>query len=280
MIAADLPTEVFAAFLDRRLKYSSGLYRHEGVQLDEAQTAKLHFVAERLEVAKGARVLDVGCGWGSLVLFLAQEYGCHVTGVTPSRPQAAYVQRLAEELGVGRQVEVRVGSFSDTETVGRFDAVAMMGSIVHMPDRSRVLRKAHRLLRREGKLYLSESCFRNDAVHREFIRYVTETVFGSGDMMPLSALVESIEMAGFSLIGLTDLTAHYQRTTVDWENRAVANQAIIDRIAPGLGEHLIRYLGSATAGWGHTTKHYALTASKSRLGPEIPPRCNDRRPVS
>jgi len=271
----ELPTEVFAAFLDPRLKYSSALYRHEGVPLDDAQTAKLHFVADRLGVTTGDRVLDVGCGWGSLVLFLAQEYGCQVTGVTLSRPQAAYVERLAEQSGVRGRVDVRLGPFIESEVAGQFDAVAMLGSIVHMPDRTRALRKAHRLLRREGRLYLSETCFRNGAVHQELAklpgqRQVTDAMFGLADMVPLSTLVEGVETAGFSVTGVTDLTSHYQRTTQDWESRVVANRAAIDRIAPGLSEQLIRYLGTATAGWGHTTKHYAMTASKSRLGPEIP----------
>lgn len=268
----DLPAEVFATFLDRRLRHSSGLYRHENVPLDDAQTAKLHFVAERLAVTKGARVLDIGCGWGSLVLFLVKEYGCRVTGITPSRTQAAYVARLAEQLGVHDRVEVRVGSFVESEVAGRFDAVAMLGSILHMPDRTRALRKAHRLLRREGTFYLSESCFRNEAAQREFAQQVTDVACGFEDMVPLSALVESVEVAGFSVTGLTDLTAHYQRTTGDWESRAVANQVVIDRIAPGLSARLIRQLGFATAEWGHTTKHYALTASKSRLGPQVPRR--------
>jgi cyclopropane-fatty-acyl-phospholipid synthase len=269
----ELPTAFFAAYLDRRLKYSSGIYRSADTTLDQAQTAKLHFVAERLGVSAGDRVLDIGCGWGSLVLFLAAEYGCQVTGVTPSAPQAGHITERARELGVAEKVRIERGSFGDLGLTGRYDAVSMLGSIIHMPDRTTVLGKVKGLLRQGGALYLSESCFRNWRVYQEFAarpgtRHVTEGIFGFADMVPLSTLVESVESAGLSLTGLTDLTADYLRTTTDWETRAVANRDAIEAAAPGMYEPLIRYLQTASAGWGYTTKHYALTAVKSRLGPE------------
>jgi cyclopropane-fatty-acyl-phospholipid synthase len=272
----ELPTEFFAAYLDRRLKYSCGLYQHPDAGLDEAQTAKLHFVAERLSVMAGDRVLDIGCGWGSLILFMAAEYGCRVTGVTPSAVQAAYIAGQAEKLGVADRIRVELGSFGDLELSGRYDAVSMLGSIIHMPDRAFVLEKVKGLLRRGGMLYLSESCFRNWRTYQEFAarpgtRHVTEEIFGFADMVPVSALVEAVEAAGLSLTGLTDLTAHYHRTIADWETRAAANRDAIERAAPSMFDPLIRYLQTANAGWGYTTKHYALTAAKVRLGPEHAP---------
>jgi cyclopropane-fatty-acyl-phospholipid synthase len=272
----ELPTEFFAAYLDRRLKYSCGLYQHPDAGLDEAQTAKLHFVAERLSVLAGDRVLDIGCGWGSLILFMAAEYGCRATGVTPSAVQAAYIAEQAEKLGVADRIRVELGSFCDLLLNGRYDAVTMLGSIIHMPDRGAVLERVKGLLRRGGVLYLSESCFRNWRTYEEFAarpgtRHVTEDIFGFADMVPVSALVEAVEAAGLSLTGLTDLTAHYHRTIADWETRAEANRDAIERAAPGMFDPLIRYLQTANAGWGYTTKHYALTAAKVRLGPEHAP---------
>jgi cyclopropane-fatty-acyl-phospholipid synthase len=269
----ELPTAFFAAYLDRRLKYSSGLYQNPGTTLDEAQTAKLHFVARRLGASAGRRVLDIGCGWGSLILFMAAEYGCRTTGVTPSSTQAAYIAERAAELGVADKIRVELGSFSDLGLEGEYDAVTMLGSVIHMPDRSAALNKAKGALRRGGVLYLSESCFRNWRAYEEFsvrpgTRHVTEGIFGFADMVPLSALVQAVESAGLSLTGLTDLTAHYRRTTVDWEARATANRDEIAKAAPGMFGPLIRYLQTASAGWGYTTKHYALTATKVRLGPE------------
>ncbi|WP_330346862.1 SAM-dependent methyltransferase [Streptomyces sp. NBC_00582] len=267
----ELPAELFALYLDRRLKYSSGLYTDEHTDLDQAQTNKLHFVARQLGLTGGERILDVGCGWGSLILFMAQEYRCHVTGVTPSRPQAEYIQVQAEKSGVAELVTLEVGSFTETETPGPFDAVTMLGSIVHMPNRTQVLDKVYGLLRRGGALYLSESCFRDRAIYAEFsrrphTRHVTEDIFGFADMVPLSVLVEALESARFSLAALTDLTAHYHRTIEEWEERLEAARDRVEMTAPGMSEPLLRYLRTANAGWGYTTKHYALTAVKSRMG--------------
>jgi cyclopropane-fatty-acyl-phospholipid synthase len=272
----ELPTAFFAAYLDRRLKYSSGLYQSPGATLDQAQTAKLHFVARQLGAVPGYRVLDIGCGWGSLALFMAAEYGCQVTGITPSATQAAYITEQAKELGVPDRVRVECGSFTDMRLGGRYDGVSMLGSIIHMPDRAGVLEKVRGLLSRRGVLYLSESCFRNWRTYEEFsarpgTRHVTESIFGFADMVPLSALVEAVESAGLGLTGLTDLTAHYLRTTNDWEKRAAANRAAIEEAAPGMFAPLIRYLQTASAGWGYTTKHYALTATRSRFSAEQVP---------
>ncbi|WP_286158133.1 class I SAM-dependent methyltransferase [Streptomyces sp. CB03911] len=268
----ELPPEVFRAFLDERVKYSSGLYRSPDATLEEAQTAKLHFVAERLGLRGGEALLDIGCGWGSLTLFMAEEYGCSVTGVTPSGPQAEYVRAQAARRGVADRVDIRVGSYTDLELDARFDAATMLGSIIHMPDRVAVLRKVHASLRRQGRLYLSESCFRSEEVYKEFAarpgtKHVTETIFGFADMVPFSHLVAATESAGFSLAGLDDLTAHYHRTIEEWERRAQANRDRIEAAAPGMADPLVEYLRVANAGWGYTSKHYALTATKTRLGP-------------
>ncbi|WP_233517985.1 SAM-dependent methyltransferase [Streptomyces corynorhini] len=272
----ELPPEVFEAFLDERLKYSSGLYRTPDDTLEEAQTAKLRFVAERLGLRGGECLLDIGCGWGSLTLFMATEYDCEVTGITPSAPQAQFVRDRAARLGVASRVDIRVGSYSDLDVDGRYDATTMLGSIIHMPDRVAVLRKAYNSLRRQGRLYLSESSFRSAEVYQEFAqrpgtKHVTETIFGFADMVPFSHLIEATESAGFSLEALDDLTAHYHRTIEEWERRALANSDRIEAVAPGMAEPLVRYLRTANAGWGYTSKHYALTAAKTRLGPKVAP---------
>lgn len=272
----DLPTEYFAAFLDQRLKYSSGLYEEPGFTLDQAQTAKLHFVARRLGLAGGERLLDIGCGWGSLSLFMAAEYGCDVVGVTPAANQAAFINARAAELGIGDRVDIRVGRFTELELDGRFGAVTMLGSIIHMPDRLSVLRQVFALLQRGGRLYLSESAFRSAEVYDEFAarpgtRHVTETIFGFADLVPFSALIAAVESAGFSLGALDDLTEHYHRTIEDWRERAVRNRDAVEAAVPGSSEALIRYLETANAAWGYTSKHYAVTAGKTRLGSGVPP---------
>ncbi|WP_018685820.1 SAM-dependent methyltransferase [Actinokineospora enzanensis] len=266
----DLDPEVFGQFLDPLRKYSSALYATPDQPLAEAQENKLRFVADHLGITGGERLLDVGCGWGSLILFMAREFRCEVLGVSPAPRQHEYIARRAEEMGVAELVRTRVGHFEQMDLPARsFDAVSLLGSIVHMPDLDAVFAKARSVLRKGGRLYVSESCFRNAAAHTAFdsrtgTDFVRNDIFGWGDMRPLSELVAGAERAGFSIIAVDDLTDHYRRTIEAWiDNVGTA----ADRLAsyePGLAAKLTHYLEVANAGWGYTTKHYALVCRNAR----------------
>jgi cyclopropane-fatty-acyl-phospholipid synthase len=266
----DLDPEIFGLFLDPLRKYSSGLYSSPDDTLAIAQERKLRFVADRLGLVGGERLLDVGCGWGALVLFMAQEYGCRTTGISPAPRQHEYIAGRATELGVAELVTTTAGHFEVADLPERsFDAVTMLGSIVHMPDLGLAFRAARRVLRRGGALYVSESCFRSAAAReaheaRAGSEFVSHSIFGWGAMRPLSALVAGAEDAGFSVVAVDDLTAHYHRTIEDWLDGVGAHRAQIEELSPGYATDLERYLETANAGWGYTTKHYALTCRNSR----------------
>jgi cyclopropane-fatty-acyl-phospholipid synthase len=266
----DSDPRIFSLFLDPSHKYSSGIYGSPEESLADAQLRKLHFVADRLRVRGGERLLDLGCGWGSLILFMAREYGCRTVGVSPAPRQLEHIAAEASAQGVADRVETVLGHVEDLELpTGAYDAVTMLGSIVHMPDMDAVFETCRRVLRRGGRLYVSESCFRNEAARARFgdrdgTAYVRDSIFGWGDMRPLSHLVRAAEDAGFSLVALDDLTADYARTIEDWLRNVERNAARLDELEPGLADRLHRYLQTANAGWGYTTKHYALTCQRSR----------------
>ncbi len=268
----DQDPELFGLFLDPLRKYSSGLYESPDDTLAIAQERKLRFVARRLGITGGAggTLLDVGCGWGSLVMFMAAEYGCRTTGISPAPRQHAYIAERARELGIVGLVRTEATDFEHACLPLRtFDAVTMLGSIVHMPSLDAAFGKVRHLLRRGGTLYVSESCFRSNAAReahdtRAGTQFVRNGIFGWGDLRPLSALVQAAENAGLSVIAVDDLTAHYQRTIEDWLANVRRNRQRINDLAPGYAAELERYLEIANAGWGYTTKHYALTCRNSR----------------
>jgi cyclopropane-fatty-acyl-phospholipid synthase len=153
-----------------------------------------------------------------------------------------------------------------------YSAVTMVGSVNHMPDQRAALARVSDLLGRDGRLYLSESCFRNTGMYAEFARspaarQVAEDIFGYADMVPLSGLIRMAEDAGLSVTGVTDLTWHFRRTVEDWILRAHGNRDAIERAVPGMSEPLMQYLTTTNAAWGYTAKQHALTAVKNRLGP-------------
>lgn len=268
----DQDPRIFGLYLDQSRKYSSGLYESPTDTLDTAQRNKLHFVARRLglESGKRQRLLDIGCGWGSLILFMAANYGVETVGVSPAPNQHAYIADKAAESGLSDLVTTRIGHIEELDVAqGGFDAITMLGSIVHMPNLAAVFGKARAALARRGRLYVSESCYRNAAKRAEFAgrdsaTFVTDSIFGWGDMRPLSDLLRGAEDAGFSIVAVDDLTEHYYRTIEDWLVNVERNAAALDEMEAGLSERLIRYLQIANAGWGFNTKHYALTCQKSR----------------
>ncbi|MFC9967364.1 SAM-dependent methyltransferase [Nocardia ignorata] len=266
----DLDPEIFGEFLDPLRKYSAALYESADDTLETAQRNKLRFVAERLGLRGGEQLLDVGCGWGSLILYMAGELGCRTLGISPAPRQHDYIAAQAAARGVSELVRTRVGHFEQLDLPARgFDAVTLLGSIVHMPDPDEVFRRAKVVLRRGGTLYVSESCFRNAAIRTAFddrdgTGFVREDIFGFGELRPLSELVAAAENAGFSVISVDDLTENYRRTIEDWIANVDAAADRIDAHGAGLAAKLRHYLEIANAGWGYTTKHYALVCRNAR----------------
>jgi cyclopropane-fatty-acyl-phospholipid synthase len=289
----DLPPRIFELFLDESLKYSVGLFERRSREdqddrlerealerpddtLEAAQLRKLDFIARELRAGPGTRVLDVGCGWGSLVGFLARR-GCRVTGITPSPRQAEHIERRSREAleprgaaGGAGDITVLRGAFEDQVLPeGSFDAISFVGSIVHLPDKAAALARAHRLLAHHGRLYLSETCFRSEKRYAQFstsaeFGFIRDEIFGWGDCVPVSRYVAHLETAGFSLAGMVDLTANYRRTIEEWRRRAERNRTAIDEICPGYTDRLLRYFDICNASWGFTTKQYALIAVRER----------------
>ncbi len=201
---------------------------------------------------------------------LAGKYQCEVVGLTPAPQQADFIRARAQELGLAHRVTIKVTHFQETGFPDdSFDGASLVGSIVHMADKAAVVGECYRICRRKGRVYLSESCYRNPAKKLEFESrpgslHVAQNIFGWVDMPPVSHYVRHLEDAGFSLIGLRDLTADYHRTIEDWRTNLLRNRAQFDAFAPGESESYIRYFEAANAGWGFTTIHYAVVAARSR----------------
>lgn len=266
----DRDPSFFRLFLDKTMKYSSGLFLREHDSLDDAQRQKMEFVARQMGLQGGERVLDIGCGWGALMFHLALDLGCEVVGLTPSPAQARFIATRAAELGVADRVTVETAHLQENRFPARsFDAIALLGSIVHMKDKAGVLAECHRLCRPRGRVYLSESCFRNAASEREFAeragtRFVRDTIFGWGELIPVSNYVRFFEDASFSLVALHDLTEHYYQTIERWRQKAIDNRTELDAIAAGSASDLLHYFDICNSGWGFTTKHYAIVGARSR----------------
>jgi cyclopropane-fatty-acyl-phospholipid synthase len=228
----DVPTEMFALFLDRSMTYSCAIFSRGARTLEEAQEAKLDLVCTKLALGPGERVLDIGCGWGSFAIRAAQEHGVRVVGITLSPPQVEYARRSAEEAGVGHLVEFQVMDYRELRAEP-FDAVVSIGMVEHVGE-DRIDLYASRLaalLRPGGRLLnhgIAQLHYGNDEDAGPFSeRYV----FPDGEPLHLSRVLLALERAGFVTEHVEGFPDDYAETTRHWAERLEARFDDAIRIA-------------------------------------------------
>ena len=220
----DLPLTFYATFLDTRLVYSCGYFDRPMGDLDTAQRRKLDLVCRKLRLSPGQSVLDVGCGFGSLLIHAAEHYGVTGVGVTLSRTQAEAAKQRIADAGLTDRVEVRLQDYRDVTE--RFDAVASIGMIEHVgPAELDTWFATVRRAVRPGGLLL---CHGITLGHADQLRlgdeetFVTKYVFPDGGLVPAWRLVRHLQTAGFALLDLQQLRPHYAWTLRRWIERLEA----------------------------------------------------------
>jgi cyclopropane-fatty-acyl-phospholipid synthase len=218
----DVSNEFFALFLDETMTYSCALFEAGIETLEDAQRAKLELICRKLELEDGRRMLDIGCGWGSLAIHAARQHGASVVGITLSEPQAKLARALAHEAGVGDRVEFRVMDYRDLRGE-RFDAVASIGMVEHVGE-AQIDEYAHGIagaLEPGGRVLnhgivsvpLSE---RGAHIGGEFSnRYV----FPDGELLNMSRMMRAFERAGFEALNVENLHTDYAETLRHWTSR-------------------------------------------------------------
>jgi cyclopropane-fatty-acyl-phospholipid synthase len=231
----DVGNDFYRLFLDAELVYSCGYFHPDDpsnpaegpAALDRAQVRKLELVCRKLRLRPGNRLLDIGCGWGSLVLHAARQHGVHATGITLSEEQAALAGERVRRAGLGERVEIRVEDYRDV--AGSFDAVASIGMFEHVGERRFGAYFGHvRQLLRPGGRFLNHAITTG---RRSTITdlaaddgsFVGSYVFPDGCLAPAHIAVEHVERAGFELIDVQQLRPHYARTLRHWLHNLEAN---------------------------------------------------------
>lgn len=226
----DVGNAFYELFLDRRLVYSCGYFTDtddgRDDELDRAQERKLDLVCRKLHLQTDQSFLDIGCGWGGLIIHAARHYGVRATGITLSEPQAAVAKRRAAEAGVGDRVEVRVVDYR--EVTGTFDAIASVGMVEHVG--------AERLadyfatcfqLTAPGGRFLNQGITtgRRNTVSSLADRagsFAASHVFPDGALVPAHTTIRHLQTAGFRLHDVEQLGAHYAHTCAHWVHRLEA----------------------------------------------------------
>ena len=263
----DVSNDFFRLFLDETMTYSCALFEEGADTLEDAQRAKLDLICRKLELAEGQRMLDIGCGWGSLGIHAASEYGVNVLGITLSPPQAELANQRAREAGVGELCEFVVRDYRDL-AADDFDAVASIGMVEHVGGSqadeygrqvARVLRPGGRVLN-HGIAWVppTDQGFHIGGDFSE--RYV----FPDGEVQNLSRMLLSLERAGLETLHVENLHNDYAETLRHWSTRLDENLEEATRIA---GEERVRvwrlYLRAARNGFetGQTAVYQMLCSA-------------------
>jgi cyclopropane-fatty-acyl-phospholipid synthase len=211
----DLGNDFYELILDPHMAYSCGWWADGVTTLEEAQRAKLDMVCRKLDLSPGTRMLDVGCGWGSLVLHAAEEYGAKVTGVTISKEQHDFVTRRARERGLDHLVTVRLRDYRKVDD-GPYDAVSSieMGEHVGEENYPTYLGILHRNLRPGGRLVLQQMS--RGRVAPGGGAFIESYIAPDMTMRPLHHTLAHLAGIGFEVREVVAMREHYARTIDAW----------------------------------------------------------------
>ncbi|MFF3325425.1 class I SAM-dependent methyltransferase [Streptomyces sp. NPDC002889] len=214
----DVGNDFYELVLGPSMVYSCAYWDDAGT-LEDAQRDKLDLVCRKLALAQGDRLLDVGCGWGSMAIHAAREHGAQVTGVTLSREQATYARKRIAEEGLTDRIEIRVQDYRDVMD-GPYDAISSIGMAEHVGEvRYREYAdKLLTLLRPGGRLLNHQIARRpeQDESAYEVDEFIDRYVFPDGELAPLGRTVTTLEAAGFEVRDVEAIREHYARTLRVW----------------------------------------------------------------
>ena len=212
----DVSNRFYRLVLGPTMVYSCAYFESEDESLDAAQERKLDVVCRKLHLEPGERLLDVGCGWGSLVIHAATHYGVRAVGVTISPAQAELARRRVREAGLSDRIEIRLADYRDTAD-GPYDKIASVGMVEHVGTENLHAYFAHlRSLLRPGGVLLNHGIVRPREQRRNPKSFAWRFVFPDGELQTLSRMLDEMERAGFEPRDTESLREHYGLTLRRW----------------------------------------------------------------
>ena len=234
----DLSDDFYALWLDPRRVYSCAYYPTPHATLAEAQAAKLDLICRKLRLREGERFLDIGAGWGGLLLWAAENYGVDATGITLSKNQHAYVNRLIEERGLQDRVRMLLVDYRNLDDSKPWDKIASVGMFEHV-GRARLdnyFDKVRSLLRPGGLVMnhgITAGGTRNVELGAGMGEFIDKYIFPGGELVHVSTVMESVTNGGLESVDVENLRPHYARTLWAWSDALEARLDEAHRVLPG-----------------------------------------------
>jgi cyclopropane-fatty-acyl-phospholipid synthase len=224
----DLDGSLYRLFLDADQQYSCAYFEAADQSLDDAQLAKKRHLAAKLRVEAGAKVLDIGCGWGGLALYLAEIAGARVTGITLSQEQYARAQQRAIERGRSQDAMLRIEDYRDV--AGPFDRIVSVGMFEHVGvgHYDTFFRKCAKILGQDG-LFLLHTIGRSGSPSVTNA-WIAKYIFPGGYIPALSEVLPAIQRARLVVTDVEILQLHYAETLKAWRERFLVHREEVERL--------------------------------------------------
>lgn len=219
----DISDEFYALWLDPRRVYSCAYYAKPDYTLAQAQEAKLDHICRKLRLHEGERFLDIGAGWGGLLLWAAENYGVDATGITLSRNQHAHVNRLIEEKGLSGRVRMTLLDYRELEEGQPYDKIASVGMFEHVgrAQLQAYFSKLKRLLRPGGLILnhgITAGGVYNAEVGAGMGQFIEKYIFPGGELTHIGNELTQVAHAGLEDLDVENLRPHYARTLWAWSD--------------------------------------------------------------
>lgn len=219
----DVSDDFYALWLDPRRVYSCAYFTAEDMSLAQAQDAKLDHLCRKLMLQPGERFLDIGAGWGALLLWAAEHYGVNATGITLSRNQHAHVQRVIEARGLQGRVRIELRDYRELDERQGFDKIASVGMFEHVgaANMGAYFGKVRRLLKPGGLVMnhgITAGGVSNTQVGAGMGDFIGKYIFPGGEILHLSHVLREMALAGLEMVDTENLRPHYARTLWAWSD--------------------------------------------------------------
>ena len=218
----DISDDLYDLFLDPKRQYSCAYFKNESDTLEEAQNNKIQHIIKKLNIKPNQKVLDIGCGWGSLAIDIAKSVNCEVTGITLSKNQFNYCNKRAKELDLENQLNFKLIDYRELNE--KFDRIVSVGMFEHVGRKfyKKFFKQINKLLKEDGISLVHTIGSVNPP--RDPHPWITKYIFPGGYTPSLSEVTTPVEKAGLIVSDIEVLRLHYSHTLRHWKENCINNK--------------------------------------------------------